>query len=280
MVWPSGKSPGCKTSEQAPVLRCTYVHPSCFCVRKEGGLHLGWSLPWISEECHDTYFTDRKYIFAVIHIVREINNNGCFHAKETDFSVYLRTWLEIKTWSAADICSVKCDRLVAEKSCLFKAVSLSLRTPLPIQPFGLPVACFRFSNLSETKHHEMWLRFSRGDIFSTHKANTAAIIFSGLAPHYFSRVILLQKDVIWKTAVIREHTCQKLSLPLFTPFWCFSVRHVGTWRKRRTAAASIFLDELDICTVLDMGNVVRRGAVIQCGKKWRIQGLVTIWCHV
>ena len=33
--------------------------------------------------------------------------------------------LEIKTWSEAGICSVKCDRLVAEQSCLFNLLNRS-----------------------------------------------------------------------------------------------------------------------------------------------------------
>lgn len=148
-----------------------------------------------------------------------------------------------------------------------KVVSLSPPRP-SFQPFVLPVACFRFSNLSETKHREMCLRFSHSDIFCLRKANTATIMFSGLASHYFSHVVLLQKkNVTRKTVLIRENTCQKFysAYPLRSD--ALLVHYVRTCAKKEQLATSISLDELDVCANLDMGNVVRRGTVIQCGKK-------------
>jgi hypothetical protein len=159
--------------------------------------------------------------------------SGCICGRELKLKYGVRQtfvrWNVTDWWQSRAVCST----FWIEVKVVSLSLSLAVPPPPPsYQPFGLTVACFRFSNLSETKHHEMWLRFSHSDIFCIHKASSAAIIFSGLASHYFSHVILLQKNVIWKTAVIRENTCQKLLLPLTTLFWCLTERYVLTCAKK------------------------------------------------
>jgi hypothetical protein len=62
----------------------------------------------------------------------------------------------------------------------------------------------------------------------------------------------------------REYV-SKLLPPFTTPFRCLSVLYVRTWAKKKNSCYINHLDELDVCTDLDVGNVVRRVAVKQCG---------------